>query len=62
MATPHVTGSLALLIEWSKKEFGRKLSEAELYGQLIKNTNTLPILRTLQGNGLVFMDPKNILK
>lgn len=62
MATPHVTGFLALLIEWSKKEFGRKLSEAELYGQLIKNTSTLPILRTLQGNGLVFMDPKNVLK
>ncbi|WP_434796706.1 S8 family peptidase [Terrisporobacter vanillatitrophus] len=62
MATPHVAGCLALLIEWSKKEFGRKLSEAELYGQLIKNTNTLPILRTLQGNGLLFMNPKNILK
>lgn len=62
MATPHVTGFLALLIEWSKKEFGRKLSEAELYGQLIKNTSTLPILRTLQGNGLVFIAPKNVLK
>lgn len=62
MATPHVAGFLALLIEWSKKEFERKLSEAELYGQLIKNTDTLPILRTLQGNGLLFMNPKNILK
>lgn len=31
MATPHVTGALDLLIEWSKKEFGRKLTEAELY-------------------------------
>ncbi|MCC3867057.1 S8 family peptidase [Terrisporobacter mayombei] len=62
MATPHVTGFLALLIEWSKKEFGRKLSETELYGQLIKNTETLPILRTIQGNGFLFMNPKNILK
>ena len=53
MATPHVTGALALLIEWSKKEFGRKLTEAELYGQLIKNTDTLPMLRTLQGNGFL---------
>lgn len=62
MATPHVTGALALLIEWSKKEFGRKLIEAELYGQLIKNTDTLPMLRTLQGNGFLFINPKNILK
>lgn len=62
MAVPHVTGALALLIEWSKKEFGRKLTEAELYGQLIKNTDTLPMLRTLQGNGFLFINPKNILK
>ena len=62
MATPHVTGFLALLIEWSKNEFGRKLTEVELYGHLIKNTTTLPILRTLQGNGLLFMNPNNILK
>jgi len=59
MATPHVTGFLALLIEWSEKEFERKLSEVELYSQLIKNTETLPILRTFQGNGFLFMDPKN---
>lgn len=62
MATPHVSGALALLIEWSRKEFGRELTEVELYGQLIKNTNTLPMLRTLQGNGFLFIDPKNILK
>ena len=62
MATPHVAGFLALLIEWSKKEFGRKLTEVELYGQLIKNTTTLPMLRTLQGNGLLFMNPNSILK
>lgn len=62
MATPHVTGALALLIEWSKKEFGRNLTEAELYGQLIKNTDALPMLRTLQGNGFLFINPKNIFK
>lgn len=62
MATPHVTGFLALLIEWSQKEFGRKLTEVELYSQLIKNTVTLPISRTLQGNGLLFMNTNNILK
>ena len=62
MATPHVTGFLALLIEWSQKEFGRKLTEVELYSQLIKNTVTLPISRTLQGNGLLLVNPNNILK
>lgn len=62
MATPHVTGALALLIEWSKKEFGRKLTEAELYAQLIKNTDTLPMSRTLQGSGFLFISSENIMK
>ena len=62
MATPHVTGALALLIEWSIKEFGRRLTEAELYGQLIKNTETLDMARSLQGNGLLFMNPKFVTK
>ena len=62
MATPHVTGALALLIEWSTKEFGRRLTEAELYGQLIKNTETLNMARSLQGNGLLFMNPKFVTK
>ena len=58
MATPHITGALALLIEWSTKEFQRRLTEAELYGQLIKNTETLSIPRTLQGNGVLYLAPK----
>lgn len=61
MATPHVAGALALLIELSKKEFGRELTEAELYGQLIKNTETLQMSRNLQGNGFLFMNPTNLL-
>ena len=62
MATPHVAGALALLIEWSTKEFGRRLTEAELYAQLIKNTETLDISRSLQGNGLLFINPKSVTK
>ena len=62
MATPHVAGALALLIEWSTKEFGRRLTEAELYGQLIKNTETLDMARSLQGNGLLLMNPKFVTK
>lgn len=56
MATPHITGAMALLIEWSREEFGRKLSETELYAQLIKNTKDLDIARTLVGNGMVYID------
>lgn len=53
MATPHVTGVLALLIEWSRKEFGRNLTETEYYSQLIKNTTTMKCSRKSQGNGFV---------
>lgn len=55
MATPFVTGVLSLLIEWSNYEFGRRLSEVELYGQLIKNTVSINLARTIQGNGIVYL-------
>lgn len=57
MATPFVSGSLALLIEWSRQEFGRILDEPELYAQLVKNTVSINIERTIQGNGYVYLDP-----
>lgn len=56
MACPHVAGALALLIEKTTKEFGRKLDECELYAQLIKNTLDLNIPKTLQGNGLLYLE------
>lgn len=55
MAAPHVTGSLALLKNWSKTAFQRDLTEEEIYAQLIKHTKTLKYPRTLQGNGLVYL-------
>lgn len=55
MATPHVSGALALIKQWSKEEFKRDLSEAELYAQLIKNTTELNMKRTLQGNGMLYL-------
>lgn len=55
MACPHVAGALALLIEKTTKEFGRRLDECELYAQLIKNTMELNIDRRIQGNGLLFL-------
>ncbi|MGL5312941.1 MAG: S8 family peptidase [Peptostreptococcaceae bacterium] len=55
MATPHVSGALALIKQWSREEFKRDLSEVELYAQLIKNTTELNIKRTLQGNGMLYL-------
>ncbi|MEG1310381.1 MAG: S8 family peptidase [Romboutsia sp.] len=56
MATPHVSGSLALLKNWSEKEFQRILTQNELYAQLIKHTRVLNYSRTVQGNGLVYLE------
>ncbi|MEF9991139.1 MAG: S8 family peptidase [Romboutsia sp.] len=55
MATPHVSGSLALLKNWSKKEFQRDLTQEEIYAQLIKHTILLDYERSVQGNGLVYL-------
>lgn len=60
MATPHVSGSLALIKNWSRKEFQRDLTQEEIYAQLIKHTITLNYERSVQGNGLVYLkDNKN---
>lgn len=59
MATPHVSGSLALLKNWSRKEFKRELSQEEIYAQLIKHTKVLNYERTVQGNGLVYLKDNN---
>ena len=52
MATPHVA-ALALLIKQCEKEYSRKLSEPEIYAQLIKRTVPLGYERTSEGNGLI---------
>lgn len=56
MAAPHVSGALALIINWSKKDFGRELTESELYAQLIKRTLTLDYEKKLVGNGILYLD------
>ena len=58
MAAPHVTGTLALLKNWSDDVFQRELTADELYAQLIKFTKTLEYPRTIQGNGLVYLKPR----
>ncbi len=62
MATPHVTGCLALLKNWSKEEFQRDLTQEELYAQLIKHTKILNYPRSIQGNGLIYLKEDKISK
>lgn len=56
MATPHVSGALALLIEKYEKKYTRTLYESEIYAQLIKNTVSIGYRETEEGNGLVKLD------
>lgn len=56
MATPHVTGALALIKNIAEEEFSRKLTEAELYAQLVRRTIPLGYPKTAEGNGLLALD------
>jgi major intracellular serine protease len=56
MATPHVSGSVALLINFSRKYFGRALTEPEIYAQLIKRTVPLGYRGSSEGNGFVMLN------
>ncbi|MED0676541.1 MULTISPECIES: S8 family peptidase [Aneurinibacillus] len=53
MATPHVAGALALIINRCEQEFGRTLTESELYAQLCKRTVPLGYGARAEGNGLL---------
>lgn len=55
MATPHVSGALALLKVISNSAFERELTVPELYSQLIKRTVPLGNSPNIEGNGLVYL-------
>ena len=55
MATPHVSGALALLKVISNAAFERNLTVPELYSQLIKRTVPLGNSPKIEGNGLVYL-------
>ncbi|GGA18480.1 S8 family peptidase [Psychrobacillus lasiicapitis] len=55
MAAPHASGALALIKSLVNNNFGRELSEPELYAQLIKRTIPLGFSSKLEGNGLVYL-------
>ncbi|WP_010529792.1 S8 family peptidase [Lentibacillus jeotgali] len=59
MATPHVSGALALVISIAETQFDRKLTEAELYAQLVRRTVPLGYPKSAEGNGLVALDILN---
>jgi major intracellular serine protease len=55
MATPHVSGAMALIKVLDNSSFERNLTEPELYAQLIKRTVPLGNSPKLEGNGLIFL-------
>jgi major intracellular serine protease len=55
MSTPHVSGALALIKDFSNRRFDRKLTVPELYAQLIKRTVPLGNSPKLEGNGLLYL-------
>lgn len=62
MAAPHVTGALALIINWAEKEFNRTLTESELYAQLMKRTLGLNYNKSVVGNGLLYLPAPDVLE
>jgi major intracellular serine protease len=52
MATPHVAGILALLINLGEKRFRRGLNREEVYGLLTKVCCSLEYNASVEGNGL----------
>ncbi|HLR63654.1 MAG TPA: S8 family peptidase [Lentibacillus sp.] len=59
MSAPHVSGALALVTSIAETQFGRKLTEAELYAQLVRRTVPLGYPKSAEGNGLVALNILN---
>ena len=54
-SAPFVSGSLALLKNWFRDEFGRDCTQEELYAQLIRRTYDVGINRRIVGNGALYL-------
>ncbi|MCY9452653.1 S8 family serine peptidase, partial [Bacillus haynesii] len=61
MATPHVSGALALIKSAEEEAFKRKLTEPELYAQLIRRTLPLDYSKALIGNGFLYLSAPEVL-
>ncbi|MFC0523256.1 S8 family peptidase [Pontibacillus salicampi] len=55
MATPHISGAIALLKNVTTEQFERKLTECEIYAQLIRRTVPLGNSKKAEGNGLLHL-------
>ena len=53
MATPHVAGALALIINMGKKYFERTLTESEIYAMMVRCCDSLGFEPTSEGHGLI---------
>jgi len=53
MATPHIAGAAALIINQCEKDFERTLTETEIYAQLCKRTAALGYKKIKEGNGFL---------
>ncbi|MYL32842.1 S8 family serine peptidase [Pontibacillus yanchengensis] len=53
MATPHISGALSLLVNITETQFNRRLTEPEIYAQLIRRTIPLGKSSQAEGNGLL---------
>ena len=52
MATPHISGALALIINIGEKQFKRTLTESEIFALLAKCCCSLGYEKSSEGNGL----------
>lgn len=55
MATPHVAGAAALIINQCEDDFNRELTEPQIYSQVVKRTESLGNSRSMEGNGLIVL-------
>jgi major intracellular serine protease len=53
MATPHVSGAIALIINMGEKYFGRTLTESEVYALVAKASCSLGFKPTSEGHGAI---------
>lgn len=62
MAAPYVTGAVALLINWGMERFGRKLTELEIYAQLVRRAVSVGLPATAEGNGMLYLTVQDVLE
>jgi major intracellular serine protease len=59
MATPHVAGALALIINIGERYFGRTLTESEVYALLVQCCCSLGYKPTSEGHGIIDLTGMN---